>query len=213
MINDKSLKKAIERDVKTGITIYNNGSEIWFLAPGWAAKTTMYNMQTYLRKTLGSIVEMLGHGPDLGAVVIRKKSADEYIEQAEMTETVINEIDAMRGDSFRHIKPTALHYEHALLFQAADKKLYSIHPGCPGVDAERALLNDKNYVYWQGRKTGDFVIGKASRPDMTYSANDGYAYLERRHWTSWSENTPSELEEMETEGSLFEIPDDSEGGN
>lgn len=208
MINDKSLKKAIERDIKTGVTIYNNGSDIWFIAPGWAAKTTMANMQTYLRKTLGGIMEMLGHGPELGAFVIRKKSADEYIEQAEMVETVINEIDAMRGESFRHIKPTALHYNHDLLYQAANKQLYSIHPGCPGVDAERALLNDRGYVYWQGRKTGDFVIGKATRPDMTLSANDGYAYLERRHWTSWVDNTPAELEELETEGSLFEIPDD-----
>lgn len=200
MINDKSLEKAIKRETKSGLTIYHNGNEIWFLGTGWVAKTTETQMRRELRGTLGTIVEMLGHLPEVGTITITKVEG-EYIEQEALTETAATTLDSFCGMIRDNLERTPLQFRGRPMFQTGRNKLYAEAAEAPRIAARETVLNEKGCMVRRSETSEDYVIVRAFRPEFVEDDPE-WDYLEKRAWVDFgpeAEYGPND-EQMEMEG-------------
>lgn len=184
MLIDKSLEKAIKRETKSGLTIYNNGSEIWFMGTGWVAKTTESQMRRELRGTLGAIVEMLGHMPEVGTITITKVEG-EYIEQESMAEMAANTLDRYCGMIRTILEPTPLRFRGRVLFQAPNRNLYAQAVTPPDIITRETVLNEKGCMVRRSETSEDYVIAQGFRPEFVEDDTE-WEYLERMMWVDFA---------------------------
>ena len=200
MIDDKSLERCVKNEAKNGVTLYKSGEEIWFIGTGWAAMTTEGQMRERLRGTLGTIVEMLGHMPEDGAIRI-KKEYGAYTEQGEMAETVGNLLDGYIGPMTEILQRTPLHFRGRALWQAPDNRLYAVQAAPPAIAARETVLNEKGCIIRRSEESGDIVYAKIYRPDYVPDDPD-WEWLEERLWVDFGpeeECGPGDAEQMEME--------------
>lgn len=200
MLIDKSLEKAIKRETKNGLMIYNNGSEIWFMGTGWVAKTTESQMRRELRGTLGAIVEMLGHLPEVGTITITKVEG-EYIEQEAMAETAANTLDNYCGMIRDIMERTPLAFRGRTMYQTPRKKLYAEAVNPPMIATRETVLNDKGCMVRRSETSEDYVIVQAFRPEFVEDDPE-WEYLERMLWVDFAGGAveyPEEDDQMEME--------------
>lgn len=183
MIMDKSLEKAIKRECKTGLTIYNNGNEIWFIGTGWVAMTTDEQMRRELRGSLGAIVEMLGHLPELGTVSIYK-TPDGYVEQEEMAETAANTLSNYMGSIKDILERTPISFRGRGMWQTPRNKLYAESVTPPVIATRETVLNEKGCIVRRSELCTDVVIVQGFRPECVEDDPD-WAYLEQRLWVDF----------------------------
>jgi len=199
MLIDKSLEKAIKRETKSGLTIYNNGSEIWFLGTGWVAKTTEKQMRRELRGTLGAIVEMLGHLPEVGTITITKVEG-EYVEQEALMETAATTLDSYCGMIRTILEPTPLRFRGRALFQAPNRNLYAQAVTPPDIITRETVLNEKGCMVRRSETSEDYVIVQGFRPEFVEDDPE-WEYLERMMWVDFGPEAECgpEDEQMEME--------------
>lgn len=187
MISDKSLEKAIKREAKNGLTIYNNGNEIWFLGTGWVAKTTEEQMRRNLRGTLGTLVEMTGHMPQPGAWAIYK-TPEGYIEQEEMAEAAANTLSNYCGMIRDILERTPLNYRGRPMFQTQSNHLYAEAVTPPAIATRETVLNERGCMVRRSENSEDYVIVQAYRPEYVPDDPD-WQYLEQRLWVDFGPET------------------------
>lgn len=185
MINDKSLEKAIKREAKNGLTIYNNGEEIWFLGTGWVAKTTEEQIKRNLRGTLGALVEMTGHMPQPGTTAIYK-TQEGYIEQEEMAETAANTLSNFCGMIQDILERTPINYRGRPMFQTQRNRMYAEAATPPGIAARETVLNEKGCMVRRNETSDDVVVVQAYRPEYVPDDPD-WQYLEQRLWVDFGQ--------------------------
>lgn len=183
MIHDKSLRRALEREAKGGLTIYSGGGDIWFIGTGWVAKTTEKQLRTNLRKTLGQLVEMLGHMPQIGCVEVQKTS-DGYIEQDEMSETVAAVLANFTGEITDLLQRTPLHYRGRAMYQTHGNRIYAESVDAPAIGCRETLLNEKGCIVRCSETSNDMVIVQAYRPEWVKDDPD-WEWLEQRLWVDF----------------------------